>query len=84
MGEQTYGLPRWVAELGMSNLWGTSSIWEDDVSRVRIRQENDIDRLKALGNAVVPQFIELVGRLIIKSIIEDNLVFNDQIVKKNE
>lgn len=84
MGEQTYGLPRWVAELGMSNLWGTSSIWEEDVSRVRIRQENDIDRLKALGNAVVPQFIELVGRLIIKSIIEDNLVFNDKIVKKNE
>ena len=84
MGEQTYGLPRWVAELGMSNLWGTSSIWEEDVSRVRIRQENDIDRLKALGNAVVPQFIELVGRLIIKSIIEDNLVFNCKIVKKNE
>ncbi len=81
MGEQTYGLPRWVAELGMSNPWGTSNIWEEDISRVRTRQENDIDRLKALGNAVVPQFIELTGRLIIKSIIENTLIFDTSITE---
>ena len=81
MGEQTYGLPRWVAELGMSNPWGTSNIWEEDISRVRIRQENDIDRLKALGNAVVPQFIELTGRLIIKSIIENTLIFDSSLTE---
>lgn len=81
MGEQTYGLPRWVAELGLSNSWGVDNQWEDGISRVRIRQDNDIDRLKALGNAVVPQFMELVGRLIIRSLIEDKLVFNDEIVE---
>ena len=81
MGKQTYGLPRWVAELGLSNSWGVDNQWEDDISRVRIRQDNDIDRLKALGNAVVPQFMELVGRLIIRSLIEDKLVFNDEIVE---
>ena len=81
MGKQTYGLPRWVAELGLSNSWGVDNQWEDGISRVRIRQDNDIDRLKALGNAVVPQFMELVGRLIIRSLIEDKLVFNDEIVE---
>ncbi len=81
MGEQTYGLPRWLAELGLSNSWGVDNLWENDISRVRIRQDNDIDRLKALGNAVVPQFMELVGRLIIRSLIENKLVFSDEIVE---
>jgi len=70
-----------VAELGLSNSWGVDNQWEDGISRVRIRQDNDINRLKALGNAVVPQFMELVGRLIIRSLIEDKLVFNDEIVE---
>jgi hypothetical protein len=81
MGEQTYGLPRWLAELGLTNDWGVGNDWEDGQSRVAERKENDVDRLKALGNGVVPQFSELVGRLIIKSLIEDTLVFDPEIVK---
>ena len=82
MGEQTYGLSRWLVELGLENSWGVDDEWENDMSRVRERQNNDVDRLKALGNAVVPQFMELVGRLIILSLIEDKLVFNPEIVEK--
>ena len=82
MGEQTYGLSRWLVELGLENSWGVDDEWENDMSRVRERQNNDVDRLKALGNAVVPQFMELVGRLIILSLIEDKLDFNPEIVEK--
>ena len=83
MGEQTYGLPRWLAEIGLTNDWGVDNNWEDGQSRVAERKENDVDRLKALGNGVVPQFSELVGRLIIRSLIEDTLVFDPEIVKVN-
>jgi hypothetical protein len=70
-----------LAELGLTNDWGVSNDWEDGQSRVAERKENDVDRLKALGNGVVPQFSELVGRLIIRSLIEDTLVFDPEIVK---
>ena len=81
MGEQTYGLPRWLAELGLTNDWGVDNQWEDGQSRVAERKENDVDRLKALGNGVVPQFSELVGRLVIRSLIEDTLIFDPEIIK---
>ena len=83
MGHQTYGISRWLAELGLINSWGIDNSWEDHISRVAERQEYDVDRLKALGNGVVPQFMELVGRLIIKSLIEDTLVFDPEITKVN-
>ena len=44
---------------------------------------DDVDRLKALGNGVVPQFSELVGRLIIRSLIADTLVFDPEITKED-
>lgn len=81
MGEQTYGLPRWLAELGLTNDWGIDSEWEKGQERVAERKDNDVDRLKALGNGVVPQFSELVGRLIIRSMIAETLVFDPEIVK---
>lgn len=83
MGEQTYGLPRWLAKLGLTNDWGIDNQWEDGQSRVAERKENDVDRLKALGNGVVPQFSELVGRLIIRSLIADTLVFDPEITKED-
>lgn len=81
MGHQTYGISRWLAELGMINSWGIDNSWENDIKRVAERKPDDVDRLKALGNGVVPQFMELVGRLTIKSLIEDTLVFDPQITK---
>ncbi len=83
MGNQTHGISRWLAELGQINSWGVDSSWEDQISRVAERKDNDIDRLKALGNGVVPQFMELTGRLIVKSLIEDTLVFDPEITKVN-
>ena len=83
MGDQTHGISRWLAELGQINSWGVDNSWEDQINRVAERQDNDIDRLKALGNGVVPQFMELTGRLIIRSLIEDTLIFDPEITKVN-
>ena len=69
-----------MAELGMTNSWGVDSQWENNILRVAERQENDIDRLKALGNAVVPHFAELTGRLVIRSLIQDTLVFDQEVL----
>ena len=83
MGDQTHGISRWLAELGQINSWGVDNSWENQINRVAERQDNDIDRLKALGNGVVPQFMELTGRLIIRSLIEDTLIFDPEITKVN-
>ena len=40
---------------------------EQGVPRVDIGIKDRVNRLKALGNAVVPQCVELVGRMILKS-----------------
>ena len=45
------------------NFWLT----EPDVGRVAHGVPRRVDRLKALGNAVVPQVVEQIGRAIIKS-----------------
>ena len=40
--------------------------WEDGIPRVATRVKNRVDRLKQLGNAVVPQVVEQIGRAIMK------------------
>jgi DNA (cytosine-5)-methyltransferase 1 len=49
---------------------GNSSWWdvEPNVGRVANGVPNRVDRLKSLGNAVVPQIPELIGRAILNSI----------------
>lgn len=42
--------------------WAT----EPDVGRVAYGVPNRVDRLRALGNAVVPQIPEIIGRAIMK------------------
>ena len=39
--------------------------WEDGISRVANGVPSRVDRLKGLGNAVVPQIPEMIGRAII-------------------
>lgn len=49
---------------GPANAWGYG--WEDGVPRVGHGVPNRVDRLRCLGNAVVPQVVELIGRAILK------------------
>jgi DNA (cytosine-5)-methyltransferase 1 len=47
----------------LASYWGPG--WEDGVPRVSTGVKNRVDRLRALGNAVVPQVAEYIGRLIV-------------------
>ena len=42
-----------------------SGVWEADTARVAVGLPHRVDRLRGLGNAVVPQIVELIGRAII-------------------
>jgi DNA (cytosine-5)-methyltransferase 1 len=48
-----------------STCW-THDSWESGVARVSSGVPHRVDRLRALGNAVVPQVAELVGRAILR------------------
>ena len=122
MGRQTNGFPRWMARLGMTNVWqhtldsfptaaardwkdtygtvhtGSKSserktlpleifrqlrdriidfaLWEYGMPRSAEDYPNRKQILMALGNAVVPQCAELVGRLILRADQQGGLVFD--------
>lgn len=40
--------------------------WEDGLDRVAVKVPQRVDRLRGLGNAVVPQVVEWVGRRIVE------------------
>jgi DNA (cytosine-5)-methyltransferase 1 len=40
--------------------------WEDGIARVAHGVGNRVDRLKGLGNAIVPQIAEALGRMILE------------------
>lgn len=44
--------------------------WERGVPRVTTIKKNRANRLKALGNAVVPQIVEILGRMILEAEID--------------
>ena len=46
--------------------WAGSS-WEDAIPRVSTGEQNRASRLKALGNSVVPQVVEIIGRAIMQA-----------------
>lgn len=51
-----------LAELAIGSWWAT----EPDVGRVANGVPNRVDRLRGLGNAVVPQVAEVIGRLVVE------------------
>lgn len=60
LGRSPHGLPRGMDDL---NVWQPG--WEHGIPRTLHGQQNRTARLRALGNAVVPQILELLGRLIL-------------------
>lgn len=46
---------------------GASGLWEIDIERVKSGVPESAKRLKALGNAVVPQIPEIIGRAILEA-----------------
>lgn len=128
MGNTPYGFSRWMARLGLVNVWtgnvefptATARDWKDTYGTVntgsksskrktlpleifrKLRDEikdfemweygmprsaeeypNRKAKLMALGNAVVPQCAELVGRLIKKADEQKTLVFDPSIKDEN-
>lgn len=54
---------RWQGSQELAKHWGT----EPKLGRLAHGIPNRVDRLRCLGNAVVPQIVELIGRAIIQS-----------------
>ena len=65
---QTVAHPNSQQTFGSSEPWGECGYWpaEPRVGRVATGIPNRVDRLKGLGNAVVPQIPEIIGRAILK------------------
>ena len=55
--------------------------WEFGMPRTLEEYPDRVARLKALGNAVVPECAELVGRLLKRSIEEDTVVFDNELLR---
>ena len=60
MGDLADGLSAELLNIGL--IWET----EPDIPRVTTGEKNRVKKLKALGNSVVPQIPEIIGRLIME------------------
>ena len=61
---------------------GDFDAWEEGMPRVSEDYPNRVNKLKALGNAVVPQQAELIGRLIIYALKNDCRVFDEKVLSE--
>lgn len=71
----------WVGESGPTESDYAIQPWEI-VPRTAEDEVDRVNKIKALGNAVVPACAELVGRLISKSINEETVVFDQNLLKE--
>ena len=71
MGRGTDGLSDWLDLSGGLNYWEDGE-W-DTVPRVGESISNRGARLKGLGNAIVPQGAEAVGRIVIERLKGENI-----------
>lgn len=76
MGRDSNGLPTWMDIVGHRWPAGPGPQPADEPPRVRVRQPGDTERLKALGNAVVPQQIFPVAVWIADNLISSTSVFD--------
>ena len=68
----------WTGDSDMPESEYSIQPWEI-VPRTAEDEENRVNKIKALGNAVVPACAELVGRLITRSIQEKTVVFDQNL-----
>ena len=70
MGKNVKGRQAFISKLGGSldgvSAWLDGS-WENGIPRVSESEKGRAERLKGLGNAVVPQIVEQIGRAIIEA-----------------
>jgi hypothetical protein len=70
-----------LASIECGSWWFT----EPDVGRVAHGVRNRVDRLRSLGNAIVPQIAEIIGRAIMKaSFIAEQDMRNNGAAKAGE
>jgi DNA (cytosine-5)-methyltransferase 1 len=67
VGGRFDGLSNWL-DGDQLTAWA-SGVWEDGIPRVASGVPDRTHRLKALGNAVVPQIPELIGCAILRSMV---------------
>ena len=80
VGRGAHGLPAQLdGRLSDLNVWPRLPIddsgqeaWEQGISRIDTQAPHRVDRIRALGNSLVPQIAEMIGRSIIDAEVNRN------------
>jgi DNA (cytosine-5)-methyltransferase 1 len=72
-GQEPEQQHEWQHSDALCGLSRFGSSWEAGIERVGQKVPNRVDRLRALGNAVVPQVAEWIGRRIVSMEVSNNV-----------